>query len=51
MRNMRVSVIRIDNITHLFFTSFEQYFYLPANTIKEPLHPLPPSPLQLELFK
>ena len=48
MRKMKVSVIRINNITHLFLTWFEQYFYLPGNTFKQPvqqpLRPPPPPP-------
>ena len=41
-----VSLICINNITHLFLTWFEQYFYLLANVFKQlvqqPLRPPPP---------
>ena len=50
MRKMQVSVICINNITYLFFTWFEQYFYLLGNTFKQPVQqPLRPS--HLVLFK
>ena len=51
MQKMRVSVICISNITHLFFTWFKQYFYLPANMFKQPLCKLTPPPPPLYVIQ